>query len=236
VIAGQKHESRRTGVSAASGVVPEDYKRTARVIARDNSSMARRTWNRNVHYHDIVLGAVPPRCRRALDVGCGDGRLASELAEVCGEVIGIDNHAPTLARARAKHHRANLTFVDGDVMTHPFAPKSFDFVSSIATLHHLPLDAALTRFASLLRPGGVLAVVGLHALRTPADFAYGVVGKLLAIWMHMTKPIEPVLAPIKDPEESLEEIRAAVEQMLPGAQLNRELLFRYSLVWKKPSG
>src|SRR5580765_4179340 len=171
--------------------------------------MPRNAWNRNVHYHDLVLAAVPPGCRRALDVGCGDGLLASELAEVCAEVIGLDNHAPTLARARTKHQRANLTFVDGDAMTHPFAPESFDFVASIATLHHLPLDAALTRFASLLRPGGVLAVVGLHSLRTPADLAYGVVGKLLAIWMHMTQPIEPVLAPIKDPEESLDEIRTA---------------------------
>jgi len=197
--------------------------------------MARSAWNRNIHYHDIVLAAVPPHCRRALDVGCGDGRLASELAEVCGEVIGIDNHAPTLARARTKHHRANLTFVDGDIMTHPFATESFDFVSVVATLHHLPLETALARFASFLRPGGVLAVVGLHSLRTPSDFAYGVMGKLLATWMHITKPIEPVLAPIKDPEESLEEVRTAVEKILPGAQFDRELLFRYSLIWKKPS-
>src|SRR4051812_33906155 len=101
---------------AASGAVQTfrpayvaDYKRAAAVTARDNRSVARPAWNRNIHYHDIVLAAVPPRCRRALDVGCGDGRLASELAEVCGEVIGLDNHAPTLARARAKHQRANLT-------------------------------------------------------------------------------------------------------------------------------
>ena len=198
--------------------------------------MTRRTWNRNIHYHDIILGAVPPHCRRALDVGCGDGRLASELAEVCAEVIGLDNHAPTLARARAKHHRANLTFVDGEFMTHPFAPGSFDFVASIATLHHLPLDPALRRLRDLLRPGGVLAVIGLHQLRTPADFAYGVAGKLFTIWMHLTEPIEPVLAPVRDPDESLQEVREAVDRILPGAQFTRELLFRYSLIWKKPSG
>ena len=196
--------------------------------------VSRKPWNRNVHYHDVVLGAVPPRCRRALDVGCGDGRLASELAEVCDEVIGIDNDAPTLARARLKHPLKNLAFVDGDIMSHPFALESFDFVTAVATLHHLPLDAALSRLASLLKPGGVLAIVGLHPIRTPADFAYGAVGKLYAIWMHVTQSIEPMLAPIKDPEESLDEIRTAVERILPGAQFNRELLFRYSLVWTKP--
>ena len=197
--------------------------------------MPRNAWNRNIHYHDIVLAAVPPHCRRALDAGCGDGLLASELAEVCGEVIGIDNHAPTIARARAKHHRANLTFVDGDIMTHPFAGESFDFVASIATLHHLPLDPALRRLRDLLRPGGVLAVIGLHQLRTPADFAYGVAGKLFTMWMHLTEPIEPVLAPVRDPDESLQEVRDVVEHVLPGAQFERELLFRYSLIWKKPS-
>ena len=131
--------------------------------------MPRPGWNRNVHYHDVVLRAVPEGCRRALDVGCGEGRLAGELAELCDEVIGIDSHAPTLARARLKHQAPNLAFVDGDVMTHPFALESFDFISAVATLHHLPLEAALVRLRSLLRPGGVLVVIGLYktATRTP---------------------------------------------------------------------
>ncbi|CAM5436502.1 hypothetical protein [Streptomyces canus] len=29
-------------------------------------------WNHNVHYHRLVLDAVPDDCREALDVGCGD--------------------------------------------------------------------------------------------------------------------------------------------------------------------
>jgi 2-polyprenyl-3-methyl-5-hydroxy-6-metoxy-1,4-benzoquinol methylase len=77
--------------------------------------VSRAAWNRNIHYYPIVLGAVPRDCRRALDVGCGEGRLASELAERCGEVVGIDVHAPRLARARAACVRSNLSFVEGDV-------------------------------------------------------------------------------------------------------------------------
>src|SRR5262245_21774497 len=103
---------------------------------------ARRPWNRNIHYHDIVLGAVPAGCPRALDAGCGDGLLASELATRCGEVIAIDVDPPTLARARAAHSRHNLTFVEADVMTQAFDEGSIDFIASIATLHHLPLAPA----------------------------------------------------------------------------------------------
>ena len=91
----------------------------------------------------------------------------SELADRCGEVVGIDAHAPTLGRARSAYVRPSLSFVQGDVMTHPFADGSFDAIASIATLHHLPLEPALGRFRDLLRPGGVLVVIGLYRLRTP---------------------------------------------------------------------
>jgi 2-polyprenyl-3-methyl-5-hydroxy-6-metoxy-1,4-benzoquinol methylase len=192
-------------------------------------------WNRNVHYHDLVLATVPAPCQRALDVGCGAGRLASELAERCGEVIGIDADSPTLARARVLHARPNLTFVDGDVMTHPFAAGSFDVIASIATLHHLPLEPALLRFRDLLRPGGVLVVIGLYRLASPTDYIIGGAATIVSAWFRLMRGTEHVNAPIRDPETSLREIRAAVERVLPGAIVKRKLFYRYSLVWRKPS-
>ena len=42
-------------------------------------------WNHNVHYQPVILNAVPPGCRTALDVGCGDGLLASRLAARCAK-------------------------------------------------------------------------------------------------------------------------------------------------------
>jgi len=191
-------------------------------------------WNRNIHYHDDVLAAVPPGCLRALDVGCGDGMLAGELAGRCGEVVGIDRDVPAIARARARYRRPNLRFFEADVMSHAFEPASFDFVASIATLHHLPLEAALEQFSQLLRPGGVLSVIGLYRLRTLADFSYGCAAMPVSWWWRLTRTYEEVAAPIRDPDETLEEIAAAVGRVLPGATFERRLLFRYSLVWQKP--
>jgi len=197
--------------------------------------MERRPWNRNIHYHDVVLNAVPPNCRRALDIGCGDGRLAARLAERCGEVVAIDVHAPTLARARTTHASKNLTFVEADVMRHPFEDAGFDCITSIATLHHLPLVAALERISRLLRPGGVLALIGLYRLRTPADFVWAHAAMPVSWWFRVTKTFEEVAAPMREPDETLGEIRRTVAAVLPGAVVTRRLLFRYSVLWRRPS-
>lgn len=46
-------------------------------------------------------------------------------------------------------------------MNHPLEPASFDFIASVASLHHMDVAAALVRMRSLLRPGGRLVVIGL---------------------------------------------------------------------------
>ena len=56
-------------------------------------------WNHNVHYQPVILRAVPPGCGAALEVGCGDGLLASRLAERCAEVTAIDRDAEMIATA-----------------------------------------------------------------------------------------------------------------------------------------
>src|SRR5204862_273213 len=144
------------------------------------------------------VGAVPSNCRCALDVGCGEGRLASELAEHCRKVIAIDLDAATLVRARSTHVRPNLSFIAGDVMTHAFAERSFDFLASIATLHHLPIEPALKRFRDLLRPGGILAAIGLYRSRTLSDVAWASVAMPVGWWCRLTKSFEEVAAPILD--------------------------------------
>lgn len=191
-------------------------------------------WNRNIHYHDVVLSAVPPRCGRALEVGCGDGRLASSLAGRCGQLLAVDLDAQTIERARASHHRPNLSFLEADVMSHHLDEGTFDFIASIATLHHLPLEAALDRFRRLLRPCGVLAVIGLYRMRTITDVAYALAAVPASAWWRLTRNYEPVVAPIRDPDETLSEIEDRVTTALPGASIERRLLFRYSLLWRKP--
>lgn len=198
--------------------------------------MTRPPWNHNIHYHPRVLAVAPRPCRRALDVGCGRGLLSAELLGVADAVVGIDPDAQSLAQARESFGgEPRLSLVQGDAMRHPLAPASFDLVASIAVLHHLPLAPALTRFRELLAPGGVLAVVGLARPSTVQERAMAVAAYPVNQVLRRVKGEVPVGAPVKDPVETLPQIRAAADAVLPGARLRLLLLFRYELIWRKPT-
>src|ERR1700760_5105490 len=119
-------------------------------------------WNHNVYYQPLILGAVPPGCGSALDVGCGDGLLACRLAERGRDVTAVDrDHTMiALARERAKDVR-NVAFIDAEFPAFPFEDASFDFIASNTAIHHMNFEAALMVLTRLLRAGGRLAVVGI---------------------------------------------------------------------------
>jgi ubiquinone/menaquinone biosynthesis C-methylase UbiE len=192
-------------------------------------------WNHNVHYQPVILGAVPPGCRAALDVGCGDGMLAGRLAERCAEVTGIDRDPRMVALARSRSAgQARVSFIEADFLTYPFETASFDFVCANTSLHHMDFAAALTAMARVLRPGGRLAVVGLAADKSVTDRLAGAAGVPAALFYRAIYRKGQSGAPIMDPEMSWRETRAAAADALPGVRYRRHLLWRYSLLWRKP--
>jgi ubiquinone/menaquinone biosynthesis C-methylase UbiE len=194
-------------------------------------------WNHNVHCQPVILGAVPPGCGPALDVGCGDGMLACRLAGRCAEVTGIDRDQRMIALARARAgQRARISFIEADFLAHPFPAASFDFVCANTSLHHMDFAAALTAMARLLRPGGRLAVVGLAADKTITDRLAGAPGVPAALFYRAIYRKGGPEAPIMDPDMSWREVRAAAARLLPGVRYRRHLLWRYSLLWRKPGG
>jgi len=130
--------------------------------------MGRARWNHNLHYHPLLVTAVPSG-GRVLDVGCGEGMLTRELAGRARSVLGVDLDASSIELARATTSEANVEFLCADVLQHPFEPASFDAVVSVATLHHLGTEAGLLRLRQLVRPGGVLGIIGLASSEWPRD-------------------------------------------------------------------
>jgi ubiquinone/menaquinone biosynthesis C-methylase UbiE len=193
-------------------------------------------WNHNVHYQPVILNAVPPGCRTALDVGCGDGMLACRLAERCAEVTGIDRDQRMIALARARAgQRAQISFIEADFLAHDFQPASFDFVCANTSLHHMDFTAALTTIARLLLPGGQLAVIGLAADKSITDLLAAVPAVPANLFYRAIYHERESGAPIMDPPHSWREARAAAAETLPGVRYRRHLLWRYSLLWTKPA-
>ena len=189
----------------------------------------------NIEYHRLILAAVPPACVSALDVGCEEGLLARRLAGRCQQVTGLDVDAQVIATAATVSPQCpNVTFAVGDIMTCPLQPAAFNFLSTVATLHHLPLKSALVRFDELLAPGGVLAIVGLYRPQGMTDTAFATAGFLASHAKRRFYQFEQMNAPMQQPQQTLSAIRDVAKGILPGSRLMRRLYFRYSLVWRKP--
>lgn len=194
-------------------------------------------WNHNLHYHQLILDALPGDARDALDVGCGEGTLTRALRRVVPHVVGIDPDRTSIDIAESIQDVDHNTvdYLRTDFLTHPFEPGSFDAIVSVATIHHVDATAALRRMRELLRPGGVLAVVGCARSTRPADLPYEVAGfvahRILRrgkeIWEHPS----PIVWP---PPVSYGDMRRLAARELPGARYQRHLLWRYSIRWTKP--
>lgn len=192
-------------------------------------------WNHNVHYQRVILNAVPDGCGNAIDVGCGDGLLACKLAARCAAVTGIDMDGPMVAVARERVRDVpGVSVVQADFLAYPLDDASFDFACANTALHHMDFGAALGKMARILRPGGRLAVVGLAANGSPADWVIGAAGIPADLWYKRTRGEGNPGAPIMDPGMSWSQVRSAAARLLPGARYRRHVLWRYSLTWVKP--
>lgn len=146
----------------------------------------------------------------------------------------MDVDARTVAHAEDRAALSEgVAFVLGDVLTYPFAAASFEFICLVATLNHLPLVPALQRCTHLLRPGGVLAVVGLYRPCGAVDHAWAAAGFAASRGMRCVRTVAEQHAPMQSPHKTLRQIRLAADTCLPGAVLRRRLFFRYSLLWQK---
>lgn len=103
----------------------------------------------------------PVAGRTILDVGCGDGALATELARRGAIVTGLDANAGTIAaaRRRAEIEVVRLRLCEGRAEKLPFDDVVFDRVVAVTVLCFVrDAERAFAEMARVLKPGGRLVV------------------------------------------------------------------------------
>lgn len=113
---------------------------------------------RLIHEH---LDAVAPEARRILDIGCGVGQLAHELAlkRPSAEIIAVDSSLDMITHARRDHAAPNITHIHGSLKD---IPKGLEF-DIITSTHSFPYfrdkqQAAATIYHRMCKGGRFLII------------------------------------------------------------------------------
>jgi len=151
-------------------------------------ALAARWWDRNSEFkplHDInplrldyIDRLVGLSGKTVLDVGCGGGILAESMAIRGATVTGIDLSEKPLKVAKLHLLESGVQVEYQLVSAEQLAaerPASFDCVTCMEMLEHVPDPPAIIRAcAALAKPGGQLFFSTLN--RNPKSFLFAIVG------------------------------------------------------------
>ena len=153
------------------------------------SALAHHWWDPTSEFkplHDINplrLGYLNERSgglegKQALDVGCGGGILSETMADAGAIVTGIDLSDKALGVARLHQLESSIAvdyrLIAAETLASE-APASFDIVTCMELLEHVPDPASTVRAcATLVRPGGLVFFSTIN--RNPKSYLFAVLG------------------------------------------------------------
>jgi SAM-dependent methyltransferase len=206
-------------------------------------------WDHNAYYQRLLLRQLPSRCQRVLDVGCGAGLFAAELAQRSSQVDAVDRSSVMIEQAR-RRVPANVNLVQADVLVDELPSRDYDAIVSVTALHHMPLHEALRVLSAALRPGGVFAAVALPrsdprrelAVEIAAAAAHRLFGlvffakRVLGCDNGFAKdPDRSSMPVVMNPPLTTRQVADVATALLPGVRVRRLLFWRYLLIWQKPA-
>ncbi|WP_027855114.1 bifunctional 2-polyprenyl-6-hydroxyphenol methylase/3-demethylubiquinol 3-O-methyltransferase UbiG [Marinobacterium litorale] len=150
--------------------------------------LASRWWDKESEFkplHDInplrvgfVDRIAPLSGKTVLDVGCGGGILSESMARRGAEVTGIDMGEAPLKVAKLHGLESGVSVRYRQIPVEQLAeeaPESFDTVTCMEMLEHVPDPASVVRAcARLTKPGGKLFFSTLN--RNPKSYLFAIIG------------------------------------------------------------
>ena len=161
--------------------------------------------------------SLPPAPARVLEIGAGDGELASALAAGGYDVLAID------PKPQGDHVRA--------VALHELdePPASFDAAVAVVSLHHVePLRESVGHLATLVRPGGKLVIDELDVDALDDD--------AVAWWMEHGGNADDPAKMVETMRHHIHPVRAIAEALAPHFELGDPVPGPYLHRWHIPPG
>jgi ubiquinone/menaquinone biosynthesis C-methylase UbiE len=167
---------------------------------------------------------------RAIDIGCGGGRLVISIAKrhPLMEVVGLDLSDEMINLANRRASQVGLSkrvkFRIGDAERVPFPDESFDLVVSTLSLHHWSKpERVFDEVARILIPGGKCALFDVR--RDAVPFLVGI------MWWAQHFIVPPALRRMGEP---LGTIQSAYTREEASAKVAKSKLGRFCKVTKGP--
>ena len=152
------------------------------------AALAHRWWDATSEFkplHEInplrlgfIDGIASLQGKRVLDVGCGGGILSESMSQLGSQVVGIDLGEKALKVAQLHSLESGVQVDYRLVAVERLAeevPESFDVVTCMEMLEHVPDPAAIVAACSrLVKPGGTVFFSTIN--RNPKAYLFAVIG------------------------------------------------------------
>ncbi len=182
-----------------------------------------------------LIAQVPLRAR-VLEIGCGTGLLARELAAKRGaKVTAIDLSPRMIDVARVRTPSSlGIEYRVADILA--LSPRGFDVVIAINALHHLPLAATAALMHEGVISGGRVLVADLFSARGVAALPYNAASWLLKSGRSASTELTAAWDAHGEHDDiaTLSAVRRNLRMALPGVAVRRHLGWRYTATWQKP--
>jgi ubiquinone/menaquinone biosynthesis C-methylase UbiE len=131
-------------------------------------------------YRDAFFDLLPRPAERAIEIGCGEGRVARDLAARGHRIVGVDSSSALVRHARETDLESSYVVADGAAV--PCASASFDLAVAYNSLQVVSnMSGTVREAARLLRSGGHFCLCISHPVTDMGRFVEAEHGEVFAL-------------------------------------------------------
>ena len=151
-------------------------------------------------------------------------------------MVGIDSEAPVIERANKRLCGIpnvvvqNIGFEEFEAV-----PESFDLITFVASMHHMNHEFCVEKAEKLLKPGGILLIVGLAKTNSISDWIVDIARVIPARIgsAYHGEMRDGIGVPTKEAEADIKTISMLARRIFSNVKIRRGLYYRYLLSCEK---